>query len=191
MLDLLRRHGPILLMLILAAGSFWVLRELEPDLLGGGRAPRHIPDYYMENFKTVTMDENGQPERRIEANYMAHFPDTDTHEFDRPYLTMYRDEAPPWHVRSERGWLSASGDVMLLLGKVHIWRNDENGVKELDIKTEDLRVLPETSYGETDRPVTITTPTSTTTGVGMKAYLEESRLELLSEVRTRYEPNKQ
>ncbi len=190
MLNLTRRYGPLALMLILAGLSYWILQELEPEPLGGGSAQRHIPDYYMENFTTTTMGENGKPQRRIEAHYMAHFPDTDTHEFDRPYLTMYRDKGPPWHVRSERGWLSASGDVMLLLGKVNIWRNDADGAKALDIKTEDLRVLPETSYGETDRPVTITTPESITTGTGMKAYLEESRLELLSEVRTRYESNK-
>ena len=43
-------------------------------------------------------------------------------------------------------------------------------------------------YGETDRPVVITTPTTETRGVGMKAYLKESRLELLSKVHTRHEP---
>ena len=119
---------------------------------------------------------------------MAHFPDTDTHEFQRPYMIMYRDQGQlPWHVRSERGWLSASGDVMLLLGQVHIWRNDANGLNELDIKTEDLRVLPERDYGETDKQVLITTPTSQTRGTGMRAHLAESRLELLKDVHTRYE----
>jgi lipopolysaccharide export system protein LptC len=103
---------------------------------------------------------------------------------------MYRQEGEPWHVRSERGWVSPSGDVMLLLGKVHIWRNNASGLKELDIKTEDLRVLPEDEYGETDKPVLITTPTSETRGVGMKAHLAESRLELLSNVKTRHEPSK-
>ena len=187
MIEPLRRYGIILVLIVLAVASFWLLRQLEPIGSATHSTARHIPDYYMENFTTVTMGENGKPRRRVEANYMAHFADTDTHEFDQPYMVMYRDVGPPWHVRSERGWLSASGDVMLLLGKVNIWRNSETGVKELDIKTEDLRVLPESSYGETDRPVTISTPTSTTTGIGMRAFLTESRLELLSKVHTRYE----
>jgi len=185
---LLRRYGPLAVMIALAAASFWTLRHLDVDLFGPGPAARHAPDFYMENFVSIKMDPAGKPHRRVEAEYMAHFPDTDTHEFQRPYMTMYRaEDLPPWHVRSERGWLSASGDVMLLLGKVHIWRNDASGVKELDIKTEDLRVLPERDYGETDKPVLITTPASQTRGVGMKAYLAQSRMELLKDVHTRYE----
>lgn len=184
----IRRYGVTALMLALAFGSFWLLRQLEPDFLEGAPTPRHVPDYYMENFETTTMGPDGKPQRSMTANYMAHFPDTDTHEFEQPYIVLYRVEGPPWHVRSERGWLSASGDVMLLLGKVHIWRNNASGSKELDVKTEDLRVLPDTSYGETDLPVVITTPTSRTTGVGMKAFMAESRMELLNDVRTLYQP---
>lgn len=185
---LLRRHGPLAVMIALAVASFWTLRELDVELFGPGPGARHSPDLYMEHFVSTAMGPDGRPHRQVQAEYMAHFPDTDTHEFQRPYMIMYRDGAlPPWHVRSERGWLSASGDVMLLLGKVHIWRNDAGGVKELDIKTEDLRVLPERDYGETDKPVLITTPASQTRGVGMKAYLAQSRIELLKDVHTRYE----
>ncbi len=187
---LLRRYGPVAVMVAVAAASFWTLRKLDVDLFGPGPGAGHIPDLYMENFVTTAMGPGGLPKRRVEAEYMAHFPDTDTHEFQRPYMIMYREQGEPWHVRSERGWLSASGDVMLLLGKVHIWRNDASGRKELDIKTEDLRVLPERDYGETDKAVLITTPTSRTRGVGMKAHLAESRLELLSDVHTHYEASR-
>jgi lipopolysaccharide export system protein LptC len=183
----IQRYGPLSVMIAIAVGSFWTLRQLDVDLFGPGEVARHSPDLYMENFVTTAMGPGGRPVRRVEAEYMAHFPDTDTHEFQRPYMVMYREQGEPWHVRSERGWLSASGDVMLLLGKVHIWRNNMSGVKELDIKTEDLRVLPERDYGETDKPVLITTPTSQTRGIGMRAHLAESRLELLNNVHTRYE----
>jgi lipopolysaccharide export system protein LptC len=187
---LLNRFGPTLVMLGVAVASFWALSALDVDLFGSQTDQGHTPDLYMENFVTTAMGPTGHPLRRMEAEYMAHFPDTDTHEFQRPYMVMYRQKGEPWHVRSERGWVSPSGDVMLLLGKVHIWRNNASGLKELDIKTEDLRVLPEDEYGETDKPVLITTPTSETRGVGMKAHLAESRLELLSNVKTRHEPSK-
>lgn len=190
MTGLLSRFGPTLVMLGVAVASFWALSALDVDLFGSETVQGHTPDLYMENFVTTAMGPTGRPVRRMEAEYMAHFPDTDTHEFQRPYMVMYRQEGEPWHVRSERGWVSPSGDVMLLLGKVHIWRNNASGLKELDIKTEDLRVLPEGEYGETDKPVLITTPTSETRGVGMKAHLAESRLELLSNVKTRHEPSK-
>ena len=168
--------------------SGWLLQRL------GGKPPeqhasgRHVPDYYVEKFTSTTMDENGFPHRRVSADYMAHFPDTDTHELSRPYMVLFRESSTPWHVRSERGWISSSGDVLLLLGKVHIWRNDSDGKRQMDIRTEDLRVLPDTNYGETDKLAVITTPGSESRGVGMRAFLDQSRLELLSQVHTHYEP---
>ncbi len=189
-LELLQRHGAMLIMVALTLASYWVLKQLQPDLFATHRSQRHVPDFYMENFVTTTMDETGVPKRRVEAEYMAHYPDTDTHEFQRPDMLIYQPNRGPWHVRSERGWLSASGDVMLLLGKVHIWRNSTGDQKALDVKTEDLRVLPDREYGETDKAVVITTATSRTTGTGMRANLAENRLEILNDVRTHYEPKR-
>ena len=168
--------------------SGWFLRQLGQAPAERQESGRHVPDYYVENFTSTTMDENGLPHRRVSAEYMAHFPDTDTHELSRPYMVLYRDSAEPWHVRSERGWVSSSGDVLLLLGKVHIWRNDADGKRRMDIRTEDMRVLPNTNYGETDKLVVISTPGSESRGVGMRAFLDQGRLELLSQVHTFYDP---
>ena len=48
-------------------------------------------------------------------------------------------------------------------------------------------VLTASEYGETTEPVTIRTPASTSSGVGMRAWLGETRFELLSKVRTHVE----
>ena len=55
-------------------------------------APRrsaHIPDFFMEQFSTITMDEEGRPKRRMTADYIAHFADTETKELENPYLIVY------------------------------------------------------------------------------------------------------
>lgn len=184
---MIARFGPIGVLILLVASSAWVLNTLEPEQLTPVESRGHLPDFFVENFVTTTMDEHGLPKQRLRAEYMAHFPDTDTNEFTRPYLIMYRQDADPWHVQSERGWLSASGEVMFLLGRVLIWRNAPDGSVRMEIQTEDLRVLPESDYGETDKQVVITTPHSRSKGVGMRAHLDESRLELLSQVQTVYD----
>ena len=142
-------------------GSFWLLRELDVELFAGKSGAGHTPDLYMENFVTTAMEPaRGARCAAWRPSTWRISPTPIPTSSQRPYMVMYRDEGrEPWHVRSERGWVSASGDVMLLLGKVHIWRNNVSGLKELDIKTEDLRVLPDEEYGETDKPVVITTPT--------------------------------
>ena len=171
-------------LVVLAASSAWMLHDIEPDLLSVSAPPVPVPDFFVENFVTTARDEEGRPRQRIEAVYMAHFPDTGTREFTRPQLTMYRGNGPPWQARAERGWLSASGDVMLLQGEVLIWRNSREGRPHIEIKTRDVRVLPATDYGETDQPVVITTRHTRSRGVGMRAWLEKGHLELLSRVHT-------
>ena len=170
--------------LVAAAGaSGWILYDLDFDDAAAERASPDAPEAYMENFVSVEMDGAGRPRRRIEASYMAYHADR-TVELTDPRYVLFRDEGEPWHVRSERGRVSPDGTVLWLLGKVDIWRNDASGTRDLDIRTAHLMVLTESQYGETDEAVTIRTPASVSSGVGMRAWLDETRFELLSQVRT-------
>ena len=170
--------------LLAAAGaSGWILYNLDFDDNPTERTSPDAPEAYMENFATVEMDGAGRPRRRIEASYMAYHADR-TVELTDPRYVLYRDEGEPWHVRSERGRVSPDGSVLWLLGKVDIWRNDASGTRDLDIRTEHLMVQTQSEYAETTEPVTIRTPASVSSGVGMRAWLDETRFELLSQVRT-------
>ena len=171
-------------LLVVAGASGWVLYDLDFDATATAPRSPDAPDAWMENFVSVEMDGAGEPQRRIEADYMAYLAD-ETIELVNPRYVLFRAEGEPWHVRSERGRVSADGSVVLLLGKVDIWRNDASGVLDLDIRTEHLKVLPDSEYGETAEPVTIRTRAGTSTGVGLRAYLDETRFQLLSQVRTR------
>jgi len=170
-------------LLVIAGASGWMLYNLDFDPPVPVQEASRVPDAYMENFVTVEMDDAGEPKRRLEADSMAFHADR-TIELSGPHYVLYRADGQPWHVRSERGQVSVDGGVVRLLGKVGIWRTDGTGTRDVDIRTEHVTVLPESEYGETWEPVTIRTPAATSTGVGMRAYLDELRIELLSEART-------
>jgi lipopolysaccharide export system protein LptC len=175
------------LVVFAVASTLWLVGLGDQD----GESKRfqgHAPDLTMEEFEVTTMGEDGRPLRRLSAAYMAHFTDTGTKELRRPHLVVYQKQAEPWHVASERGWVSAGNDVLMLLGKVDIWRDGPDGKREIHIETQDLRVLPREEYAETELPVSISTPESLTRGTGMRAYLGESRVQLLSKVKTTIEP---
>ena len=174
--------------LVAAVASAWALHSLDFGETAAGGASGG-PDAYMERFVTVEMDGAGRPKRRLEADYMSYRAD-ETVELTNPHYVLFRAEGEPWHVRSERGRVSADGTVVKLLGKVGIWRNDDSGARSLDIRTEHLTVRPSAEYGETDEKVTIRTPAHTSTGVGMRAHLGETRIELLSRVRTHVDPRR-
>ena len=179
---------PAAALVVLAVASGLWLAALGQRPEQSERFTGRAPDLTMEEFEVTTMGEDGNPLRRLSAAYMAHFTKTGTKELRRPHLVVYQSKAEPWHIASERGWVSADNDVLMLLGKVDIWRNYADGRREIHIETEDLRVLPNEEYAETELPVAISTPESMTRGTGMRAYLDESRVQLLSAVKTTIEP---
>ena len=176
-----------LILVVIAGISYWVLDKLTEDELTKLSKLAHYPDYYMENFTTITMNQDGTPKNRLYADYMAHYPDDNTSELHQPELEIFRENKQPINVRSDRGWVTSNNDVILLKGNVYLYQNDENGKLKTELLAEDAKVLVGEKYAETDNPTTLINGKSTTTAVGMRAYLQEQRLEFLSNVRTTIE----
>lgn len=179
-----RRWLLALVLSTLAAGTAWYLHGLQREDSAGRVEGAHRPDFYMESFSSLTTDARGMPRRRLSGKRLDHYPDTDTHEITEPHLELYEGDREPWHVASERGWVSPDHDVILLQGRVYVWHEDPLGRRVMDIVTRDVRVLPDREYAETEEPALIRTPDTETRGVGMRAWLGENRVELLSHVRT-------
>lgn len=108
---------------------------------------RHDPDYYMENFTAVGMDEEGRRKYVLEAERMVHYPDDDTALLDDPHIIQYEPGVAPRHSYSESGWMASDGNEVLLTGNVKVIQgrapegssaeNSGGGV----LTTERLRVL--------------------------------------------------
>lgn len=175
----------------MGALTFWVWQQVDQD--EGQKAPPgiHEPDYYIEDMVRNTLDETGALKNVLYADLVTHYPDDDSTELSNPRLEIYNGKAEPWYVIAERGWVSAGSEVVLLHGEVEIWRLDESGQREFEVLTSELRVLPKEQYAETDDPATITSVTTITKTIGMRANFAHDRLELLKQVRSRYEANPQ
>lgn len=81
---------------------------------------RHDPDYYMENFTAVGMDEEGRRKYVLEAERMVHYPDDDTALLDNPHIIQYKPGVAPRHSYSESGWMGSDGNEVLLTGNVRV-----------------------------------------------------------------------
>lgn len=176
----------ILIMLVI--GSTWLLKRLGEGESGKNMIIRHDPDYYMENFSTTTMEDDGSIKNRLSAEYMAHYPENDTTELSRPYLEVFRNNKQPLMIVADKGWVTSDNEVILLTGAVKLWQNNPGGDRKMEIMTTDVRILPEQEYAETDMPATFISRQSTITGTGVRAYFKEERVKLLNNVQTIIEP---
>ena len=82
--------------------------------------------------------------------------------------------------------MGPQGEQVELIDNVRIERNDAKGRPTI-ITTSRMTVLPEKDYAETRQPVRIIAANGVTTATGMKAYLDEGRMLLLSNVRGQHE----
>lgn len=179
---MLERWKIVIVMLLLAAGSAWLLHKISPGRARAARELLHQPDYYMENFRTYTMEQDGTLKNRLQAEHMTHYPDDNTTELIRPMLEIPRDDNLPVNIVADKGWVTADNEVILLTGNVNLWQNDAAGNKNLEIITSDVRILVNQDYAETDKPSTFINKDTTVKGTGVKAYLKEGRVKLLHNV---------
>ena len=174
--------------LIMVAGlSYWLLDMLIIDDKEALSKIAHYPDYYMENFNTLKMNEDGAPKNHLSASYMAHYPDDNTTELDYPKLKMFRESKLPINVSADKGWVTSSNEVILLIGNVYLYQTNSSGEMNLELMTKDARVLIDKKYAETDKPATLINKNSITNSIGMRIYLQDQRMEFLNNVQTTIE----
>ena len=179
-----------LLLIIVAAMSYWALQELTVSDVKKLNKLAHYPEYYMEDFTTLTMNQDGTPKNRLNAIYMAHYPDDNTSELHKPELEIFQTDKPSIFVTADKGWVTSNNEVILLSDNVYLHQDNELGERRLEVIAEDARVLVDKKYAETDKPVTLINGRTVTNSIGMRAYMQEQRMEFLGNVQTTIEPKK-
>ncbi len=143
-------------------------------------------DFYVLNSRTVQFQEDGTRHYEMTADKVEHIKASDISLLTRPQLQAYNGTELPWHVQSERGEVGPQGTEVELIDKVRVARTDAKGRPTI-LTTERLTLFPEKDYAETGQPVRIEAANGVTTATGMKAYLNEGRMLLLSNVRGQHE----
>lgn len=177
----------ILILLVLTVGSFWLAERLDEDETKEAVKVEPIPDYTMTDVNSLNMNAEGEPQSRLQAEYLEHFETQARTELHEPRLELFRPARAALHVSAKRGWVTSGNETILLRGDVRFWEPAAEGAPVFEITTSEAYIYPQREYAETDKPATLTTRQSRTEGVGMRAYLQEQRIEMLNQVHTRIE----
>jgi lipopolysaccharide export system protein LptC len=149
------------------------------------------PDYFSKGFTKWEMDKTGKLKSKLIAEGMTHYPTYWATHTVKPIMEFEEEKTPPWIVEAETGILSSDGKKLQLNGKVKVNRAKGEGVSQLTVNTANVKVDPDTSYAETTEWAELISPPNITTGIGMKAVFKEPiHLELLSQVKGKYETKK-
>ncbi len=102
---------------------------------------RHDPDYYITNFTATGFSEDGKKRYVIEAERMVHFPDDDTAMLDDVHITEFEEGFAPRHTYADSGWMSSTGDEVLLKGNVKVVIEADSRGPAITQKSKRLRIL--------------------------------------------------
>lgn len=114
---------------------------MEEDVEPTDYNARHDPDYYITNFTATGFSEDGQRRYVIEAARMLHFPDDDTALLDDVHITEYEEGFAPRHTYADSGWMSSSGDEILLKENVRVVIEADSRGPAVTQKSKRLRIL--------------------------------------------------
>jgi len=181
---------PLLLILALAAASYWLERAARgPEYDRTGKS-RHDPDFLAEDFSIVKMNAAGKPEYTLSAERMLHYPDDESTSVLAPHLVQFRENAMPIVIRADRGLVSKNGDEANFYGNVLVVREAGKGQNELRVETEHLQAIPDRDLARTDNAVVITEGRSRLTGTGMDVNNKTRQFALRSQVRGTFDAGK-
>ncbi|MFV8835888.1 LPS export ABC transporter periplasmic protein LptC [Aquisalimonas sp.] len=178
----------IVAVILLVAVGWWVLDEdtHEPLEVDPEDAEQR-PDYFMETFTMHATSDEGTPTYQVVSPRMEHFQGRDLWLMDRPEITYFVESGEPWHLRAERGRATNNVENVHLQGEVEIRRAGGSDNLPANVDTSEVHLEPERRYAETDRHAVYWRDGARIEGVGVRAYLDRELVELLSEVRGRYD----
>lgn len=179
---------PLVVLVLLAAITLWIDRTVQAPVYKANGSKRHDPDYIVNNFVTTKADVKGDIQYVLAAAEMKHYPDDDSTHLERPRLTQYASGKPYTQIESQQGLVSSKGDIVQFIGNVKVVRQATADKGEMTMRTQYLKVVPDTEVATTDRPVTITEgPKSVVHAVGMVYDKKKRTIQLLNKVRAHYE----
>ncbi len=193
MSDTPRSRWPTLLtlgfMLLLAGGSFWMLRKFQQTDGGGtAQALAGEPDYTMDDFRYTSVAQDGKVSYLVEGERLSHYPDSDDSVVRQPRLTSYYPERPPMTLRAETARINSDHSQVHLHDKVLLRRPQANGAGELTVNSDYMLVLTQKDIVKSDRPVRGQQGTSTLNGTGMVADNAQRTLTLNNQVIATFDP---
>ena len=180
---------PVILMGVLALGSYWLVRNT--PALGGSDAVApvlHEPDYFMRNFSIKTFDAVGRLKSEVFGIEARHFPDTDTVEIDKVRIRSVNPAGLVTVATADRGLSNSDGSEVQLFDNALVVREAvlDHGLvvqPRLEFRSDFLHAFLNTERVRSNRPVTLVRGADTFTANAMDYDNLERLLQLNGRVR--------
>lgn len=152
---------PVLLMGLMALGSYWLLHATpEAAAPAAARPVTSEPDYFMRRFSVKVFDANGVLQSEVYGAEVRHRPDTDTVEIDQARIRSVQPNGLLTTATAQRVTSNAAQTEFVLEGNAEVVREagrspDGTLLPRLEFRGQRLQVFTQPQRLVSDRPVTL------------------------------------
>lgn len=166
--DALTSYLPLLLMVLLALGTWWLVKYSPQPMQPRVQASiRTEPDYTMKGFAVQRFGRDGRLLVRLEGSQMRHFPDTDRTEIDSVTLRAYSPDGRETVATASRALANGDATEVQLLGGAQV-RGSTPAGELVEMDSEYLQILTKTEQVKTHLPVRVRVGTSDLRAAGLE-----------------------
>jgi lipopolysaccharide export system protein LptC len=148
------------------------------------------PGYAARNAKLVQTGPDGRPLYTLDADVVRQQPDENTIHVEKATLGFYDANGGLWTARGEHGEVGQATGIVELADDVHVNGTPPGTQQPAEILTNRLSFDTNTKVASTREAVTLTWSGQEIRGKGMRATLNDGRVQLESSVRGRAVPNR-
>lgn len=156
LLESLTAYLPVLLMLLLALGTWWLVKNTPTTEAERPEAPpRHEPDYTMNDFSVQRFGADGAMRVQIDGQRLRHYPDSDTLEIDAPRIRAIGPQGQVTVASARRALANGDGSEVQLLGQAQVVREASAQQPAIEFRGEFLHAFLNTERIRSHLPVLV------------------------------------
>lgn len=193
--DRLVGWSPVLLLGALAALTYWLDAQVQPPAARRDGSTRHDPDLFLQDFKAITFDAQGNPRETLSATRAEHFPDDESAELIAPKLGLTETGRPTMTITADRGRIDGDRNQGDFKGNVRVERDADPAdarpgrpAGPVKLTTDALHVTTKEQRVQTDQPVTIEDPRGIIHGRGLEFDNKAKTLRIKARVSGTFQP---
>jgi len=191
--DRITIYLPVILMGLLALGTYWLARTTPTFAPSAPEAPpTHDPDYFLRGFSVKSFDAAGRLKSELRGIEARHFADTDTLEVDEPRIRSFSVEGAVVVASAKKGISNADGSQVQLIGNAVVTREPPPQLRAteptLEIRGEFLHAFTEQERVSSNKPVTLTRGSDVFSGNSLEYDNQKRVLELVGNVHGTLQP---
>ncbi|MBL8328047.1 MAG: LPS export ABC transporter periplasmic protein LptC [Rubrivivax sp.] len=186
--DALTSYLPLLLMVLLALGSWWLVKNSPaPATPRGAKPAGGEPDYTMRGFTIQRYAADGLLQLTLEGRELHHYPQSDRIEIEELQLTANGPDGRQTLATARKAVSDGKGSRVQLLGGAQVRGRTADG-QRVEVDSEFLELETESQRVRTDRPVQLRVGTTAATAGGLVWDNRQRQLELQPPIRAVLQP---